>query len=232
MHFIYLSGARGINQDYVEDVTWVGFAGNPIEAPDAGHILYGGDGTKVKNTIVAGDTMSRAVIERAAVKATMMRAVDPATANMIAINIDGEQHYVCVMSPFQEHDLRISDAGGWLDIQKAAAQAEGRNNPIFKGGLGMIDNVVLHSHESVIRFSDYGAGTVPAARALFMGRQAAVCAYGSAGGLRFTWTEEISDHGNEPKVAAGVIMGIKKTRFNGKDFGILSIDTAAKNPNP
>jgi N4-gp56 family major capsid protein len=159
--------------------------------------------------------------------------MDPSTANMIAISIDGEQHYVCVMSPFQEHDLRISDAGGWLDIQKAAAQAEGRNNPIFKGGLGMIDNVVLHSHESVIRFSDYGAGSnVLAARALFMGRQAGVCAYGSAGGLRFTWTEEMADHGNEPKVAAGVIMGVKKTRFNGKDFGILSIDTAAKDPNP
>jgi N4-gp56 family major capsid protein len=232
LHFIYLSGSRGINQDYIEDITWAGFAGNTIDAPDSGHIMYGGVSTNTKATITASDTMTRAMIERAAVKATMMRAQDPTNANMIAINIDGEQHYVCVMSPFQEHDLRIADAGGWLDIQKAAAQAEGRNNPIFKGGLGMIDNVVLHSHESAIRFNDYGAGSnVLAARALFMGRQAGVVAYGSAGGLRFTWTEEISDHGNEPKVAAGVIMGVKKTRFNGKDFGILSIDTAAKDPN-
>jgi N4-gp56 family major capsid protein len=233
LHFIYLSGARGINQDYIEDTLWTGFATNPLDPPDAGHIIF--PGTATKATLVAGDVMTRVVVERAAVKATMMRAMDPTTANMIAINIDGEQHYVLLMSPFQEYDLRVTDSGGWLDIQKAAAQAEGKNNPIFKGGLGMIDNVVLHSHENVIRFSDYGAGapgTVLAARALFMGRQAGVVAYGSAGGLRFTWTEEMSDHGNEPKVAAGVIMGVKKSRFNGKDFGVLSIDTAAKDPNP
>lgn len=234
MNFVYMSGSRGVNADYIEDVTWAGHAGNAITAPDAGHILYGGDGTKTKATIVVTDVMTRAVIERAAVKARMMRALDPTTANMMPIAINGESHYVIVMSPFQEWDLRIADANGWLDIQKAAAQAEGRNNPIFKGGLGMINNVVLHSHENVIRFSDYGAGapgTLGAARALFMGRQAGVIAYGSAGGLRFTWTEEMADHGNEPKVAAGVILGIKKTRFNGKDFGILSIDTAAKDPN-
>jgi N4-gp56 family major capsid protein len=231
INFIYLSGSRGVNQDYIEDVTWAGFANNAILAPDTGHIIYPGTGGKAG--LVVGDVMTRVVIERAAVKATMMRASDPTTANMIAINIDGEQHYVLLMSPFQEYDLRVSDTGGWLDIQKAAAQAEGRNNPIFKGGLGMIDNVVLHSHENVIRFSDYGSGNnILAARALFMGRQAGVVAYGSTGGLRFTWTEEMSDHGNEPKVAAGVIMGIKKSRFNGKDFGVLSIDTAAKDPNP
>jgi len=231
MNFVYLSGARGINQDYIEDVTWAGFAGNPIDQPDASHILYGGVATS-KATVAVTDTMSRAVVERANVKATMMRALDPSTANMMPVMINGEAHYVTVMSPFQEHDLRISDAGGWLEIQKAAAAAEGRNNPIFKGGLGMINNVVLHSHESAIRFADYGTGNnIAAARALFMGRQAGVVAYGSAGGLRFTWTEEMKDHQNEPSVAAGVIMGVKKTRFNGKDFGVLSIDTAAKDPN-
>jgi hypothetical protein len=26
-------------------------------------------------------------------------------------------------------------------------------------------------------------------------------------------------------------MGIKKTRFNGKDFGVMAIDTAAADPN-
>jgi N4-gp56 family major capsid protein len=90
---------------------------------------------------------------------------------------------------------------------------------------------VLHSHESAIRFSDYGAGTnLPAARALFMGRQAGVVAYGTAGGLRFTWKEEVDDYGNEPTVVAGTIIGVKKTRFNGKDFGVMALDTYAKNP--
>jgi N4-gp56 family major capsid protein len=231
MIFIYLSGVRGINEDFIETPDWQGHAGNPIQAPDANHIIYGGDATS-KATITAADTFDRSIVERAEVKARMMRALDPTAANMLPVQINGEGHYVTVMTPFQEHNLRNSDAGGWLEIQKAAAAAEGRNNPIFKGGLGMIANVVLHSHASAIRFNDYGAGAnVAAARALFMGRQAGVIAYGTKGGLRFDWQEETKDYGNEPTVAAGTIVGVKKTRFNNKDFGILALDTAATDPN-
>ncbi|HRO00344.1 MAG TPA: N4-gp56 family major capsid protein [Nitrobacter sp.] len=232
MFFIYLSGARGINEDFIESEDWTGHAGNSIQAPDSQHIVYGGDAVS-KATIVAADVMTRSVIERAAVKARMMRALDPTAANMLPVQVGGEGHYVTVMSPFQEHDLRVSsDTGGWLEIQKAAAAAEGRSNPIFKGGLGMINNVVLHSHESVIRFNDYGTGSdVDAGRALFMGRQAGVIAYGTKGGLRMDWKEELKDYGNEPTVASGTIVGVKKTRFNSKDFGILALDTAAADPN-
>jgi N4-gp56 family major capsid protein len=231
MHFIYLSGARGINQDFIEDADWTGHAGNAIQAPDDQHILYGNDATS-KATISTDDIFTRDLVERATVRARMMRALDPKTANMLPCDINGDKYYVTLMSPFQEHDLRTdSGTAGWLEVQKAAAAAEGRANPIFKGGLGMINNTVLHSHESVIRFSDYGAGAnVPAARALFMGRQAGVVAYGSAGGLRFTWKEEVDDYGNEPTVVAGTIIGVKKTRFNNRDFGVMALDTYAKNP--
>ena len=96
----------------------------------------------------------------------------------------------------------------------------------------MINNCVLHSHESVIRYRDYGAGqNVEAARALFLGRQAGVIAYGSPGGLRFTWKEETDDFGNEPVVAAGTILGVSKVKFNERDFGVISVDTAATDPN-
>ncbi|CAM8654946.1 N4-gp56 family major capsid protein [Sphingobium cupriresistens] len=231
--FIYLSGARGINQDFIEDPGWGGHGGNAIEAPDSQHILFGGDATS-KATISTDDGMAREMIERAAVRARMMRAMDPTTANMMPVDINGEKHYVLLMSPFQEHSLRTeSGNAGWLEIQKAAATAEGRSSPIFKGGLGMINNVVLHTHESVIRFNDYGAGTnLPAARALFLGRQAGVVAYGTAGGFRFSWEEEVDDFGNEPTVAAGTIIGVKKARFNGKDFGVMALDTYAKDPAP
>lgn len=230
--FIYLSGARGINEDYFEATTYVGHAGNAIQAPDTQHIIYGGNAT-AKADLDAADKITRAVIERATVKARMMRAQNPQTANMVPVMINGEAHYVCLMSPFQEHDLRTADTAGWLEIQKAAAAAEGRNNPIFKGGLGMITNVILHCHESVVRFSDYGAGSnVEAARALFMGRQAAVIAYGSTGEKRrFSWEEEMKDYGNEPTVSCGLIVGVKKSRFNNTDFGVMAMDTAAADPN-
>ena len=227
LHFIYLSGARGMNEDYIEPVGFTGHAQNPIQAPDSQHIMYGGDATS-KATITSDDKMDRDTIERAVTKSRMMRALDPSTANMMPVSVEGEDRYVCVMSPTQEQDMRIASGSGWLEVQKAAASAEGSKNRIFKGGLGMINNTILHSHESVIRFDDYGSGSdQPAARALFMGRQAGVCAYGTTKGQRFMWKEEMEDYDNEPTVVAGTIMGCKKTRFNGKDFGIMSIDTYA-----
>lgn len=230
LHFMYLAGARGINQDFIEPTDFTGHAGNSLQAPDDQHILYAGSATS-KATITNTEKMSRALIERAAAKSRMMRALDPNAANMLPVMLDGEARYVTIMSPFQEYDLRAADAQGWLEIQKAAAAAEGRDNPIFKGGLGMINNVILHSHESTIRFSDYGAGgALPAARALFLGRQAGVVAYGTAGGLRYDWKEEEDDYGNEPTVVAGTIIGIKKTRFNSKDFGVIALDTYSANP--
>ncbi|RBO54656.1 N4-gp56 family major capsid protein [Rhodovulum sp. BSW8] len=231
--FIYLSGARGMNQDYIEPEDFEGHASNPIQAPDADHQLYGGTASS-KQTITTNDKMSREIIEVASTNARMMRAQNPDTANMVPVVIDGEEHYVMVMTPFQEHDLRnavSANGGSWFEIQKAAAAAEGAKNKIFKGGLGMINNVVLHSHESVIRFDDYGAGgDLPAARALFMGRQAGVIAYGTPKGSRFSWKEELEDYDNEPTVVGGTIVGMKKARFNGKDFGVSAVDTYAKDP--
>lgn len=229
--FMYLSGARGINADFLFGLDYNGHAGNTFQAPDSGHVLYGGDATG-KADITNADVMSRNLIERATVQATMLQAQDPEAANMVPVSMEGEERYVCVMSPFQEHNLRTDSGSEWLDVQKAAAGAEGRNNPIFKGSLGMINNVVLHSHRNAIRFNDYGVGTdLPAARALFLGRQAGVVAYGTTSGMRFEWKEEMKDYGNEPTVASGCIMGFKKTRFNGKDFGVISLDTYAKDPN-
>lgn len=232
LKFIYLSGARGINEDFIEDEDYRGHAGNALRQPDSQHILFGGAANS-KATLTSADTMSRSLVERCVTKARMMRARDKSSANLLPILIDSERHYVMVMSPYQEHDMR-EEAGdkGWLEIQKAAAGAFGKKSPIFTGGLGMINNCVLHSHESVIRFRDYGAGqNVEAARALFLARQAAVIAYGSPGGLRFTWKEETDDFGNEPVVAAGTILGISKVQFNKRDFGVITVDTAAKDPN-
>lgn len=229
--FIYLSGSRGINENFIEDVNWAGHAENPIQSPDANHLLYGGT-AKSKETMTANDKMSAALIERAKVQATMMASTSPKSAQMLPININGEKHYVCLMSEFQAHDMRTADEAGWTKYQAAAAKAEGRNNPIFKGGLGMVNNVVLHSHADAIRFNNYGADkNLAAARALLLGRQAGVVAFGAVGGFRFQWKEEEQDHGNEQVITGGLIFGIKKTRFNSQDFGILSLDTAAKDPN-
>ena len=235
--FTYLSGARGINGDYIEDTTFTGYAGNAFVAPDTNHILYGGASGNAKATLAATDKMTLSIIDKAVARASVLGGGTSGIPAIQPIEIDGESHYVIVMHPWQEFDLRTNTgAGQWLDIQKAAATAEGRNNPIFKGGMGLYNDVVLHKHRGVIRFSDYGAGAnVNAARALFLGRQAGVVAFGSPGtGLRFDWNEESEDRGNQVVITTGSIFGVKKTAFviNGAstDFGVIALDTAAADP--
>lgn len=229
--FMYGSGARGINPDYLVATSYTGRAGNAFFAPDSAHVLYG-DGTS-KATLSAAGKMTRTFIERFNTRVSSAGGGSTGVAEMLPIRIAGGDHFCIVMHPFQSHDLKTStDPGNWLDIQKAAAGAEGANNPIFKGSLGMIGKTILHEHKNVIRFNDYGAGgNLPAARALGLGKQAMVLAFGSPGeGMRFNWSEELQDHGNDLEICAGAIYGIKKTRFNNADFGLMSLDTYATDP--
>lgn len=235
MHFVYLSGDASfsaINQDAKFART---FAGNPVEAPDADHILYGGAAIS-KATLTVNDKMSIGLLERVGVKPRMMNAVNPDVVKMSPVSVEGGKHFVLLMSPFQGYQLRteVGDLS-WSKITQALHMGTRKNNPICKDGLGMYNNLILHEHENVRRFSDYGAGgNVGAARALLLGRQAGVVAYGQGGnkGSRFNWVEKMFDADNQLAVYGGTICGVKKTRYNNKDFGVTAIDTACTDPNP
>lgn len=232
LYFMYLSGARGVNTDYTFPTGYTGFANNALQAPDADHIVYGGAATS-KASLANTDTFTIKLVDKLIAKATTMGGGTEEIPQIQPVKIDGEDHYVMVLHPWQVYDLRTNvGTGGWLDLQKAAATAEGRKSPIFKGGLGMHNNVVMHEHKGIVRFSDYGSGAnLSAARSLFMGAQAAVSAFGSPGtGHRFDWQEETEDRGNILVVTTNTIFGVKKTRFNGKDFGIVAADTYAVAP--
>ena len=236
--FQYLSGARGVNSDFIEDTSFTGYAGNAFVSPDDKHILYPGSVT-TKAGLASTDKFTLSVIDKAVSRAAVMGGGTSGIPALQPVEIDGEPHYVCVMHPWQTYDVRTnSSTGQWLDIQKAAAAAEGRNNPMFKGGLGLYNNVILHEHRGIITFSDYGTGspgTTKAARALFLGRQAGVVAFGSPGtGLRFDWTEESEDRGNQVVITTASIFGVKKSAYTidgtSRDFGVIALDTAAADP--
>ena len=221
--FVYLSGARGVDSTLTLPLSFTSFAGNALTAPDSAHIQYANG--LAKATITASDIFTLSEIEKLVEKA---ETVDP----MIQpIMVGGEKKYVLLIHPYQATDLRTNTATGqWQDIQKAA-QSRGDDNPIFKNSLGEYRGVVIHSHRNVVRFSDYGAGgALPAARALFLGAQAAAIAFGNGGGetvARYSWKEELFDYGNQLGVAAGSIFGVKKSVFNSKDFGVIACDTYA-----
>jgi hypothetical protein len=231
--FIYLSGSRGVNANFLVPAGYSGRANNSLTAPDSNHILYGNDATAFNN-IDANDKFDLRLVDRAKTKADAQGGGATNIPVLQPCKIDGNETFVCVMHTFQEDDLRSNTATGqWIDIQKASAAAEGRNNPLFKGSLGMYRGVILHSHRNVIRFNNAGAGAnVEAARALFLGSQAAVCAFGSPGtNLRFDWNEETRDNGDKVVITTSSIFGIKKVTFTteigAQDFGLFSLDTAA-----
>lgn len=236
LFFMYGSGSRGANTDYIFPSDYTGFAGNALTAPDAEHIMYGGTAVS-KSSLTANDKFTLKLVDRLKTRATMMGGGTQRTPQIRPIRINGADHYCIVMSPWSEYDLRTDvTTGQWLDIQKAAAGAEGRKNPIFQGAMGMYNDVVLHSHKANIRFDDYGAGSdVSASRALFMGMQAMVCAFGSTGGgLRFDWHEETDDRGNQLIINTHSIFGVKKCTYEidgtPKDFGMIAVDVAAADP--
>lgn len=233
--FIYISGARGINSNFLLPTGYTGRANNPLYSPDTNHVLYGGDATAFNN-IDSADKFDLRLVDRAKTRADSQGGGATDIPVLQPCKIDGNETFVCVMHTFQEDDLRSdTDTGQWLDIQKAAAGAEGKNSPLFKGSLGMYRGVVLHSHRNVIRFNTAGAGAVEAARALFMGSQAAVLAYGSPGtNQRYSWHEENRDNGDKVVISTSSIFGIKKVRFDydgdgtpDMDFGVFALDTAA-----
>lgn len=231
--FAYLSGARGVNDNFILGADWSGRAGNPLVAPTENHHFFGGAATDMAN-LTATDTMSLKLIDRLVTRAQTQGGGATDIPVLQPCRVDGEECYVLVMHTWQEDDLRAENGGAsWLEIQKALATAVGKASPIFKGGLGMYRKVVLHSHRNVIRFADAGAsGDVPAARALFLGAQAGVVAFGSPGtNMRFDWHEETRDNGNQVVITTSSIFGTKKSTFTtekgAQDHGVFAVDTAA-----
>lgn len=239
--FVYLSGARGVNNNYILPTGYTGRANNPLTAPSSTHVVYGGAGAAVASstsTLIWGGTAANSnvfdlnLIDRAKSKADSQGGGATGIPVLQPCKFNGEETFVCVMSTFQEDDLRANTGTGqWMDIQKAATQSEGYKSNLFKGALGMYRGVVLHSHRNVVRFSNWASSADRfGARALFMGSQAAVMAFGSPGtNMRFDWYEEARDNGDKVVISTSSIFGIKKCTFSdgstATDFGVFALDT-------
>ena len=148
--------------------------------------------------------------------------------------VQGENKHILLMHTWQAYDLRTSiSQNDWVDIQKSAG-LRGKGNNLYKNSLGEYADVILHKHRNVVRFdSTTGcAATVTAARALFLGAQSAVIAWGGSGGMgRYSWNEETDDRGNQLAITAGAMYGVTACVFNSKLFGLFRVDTYCDDPN-
>jgi N4-gp56 family major capsid protein len=222
---MYLAGARGMDTGFHVGLSWTGRANNTLTAPDSDHMLYGGSASSLA-TVTSADKMKLSIVERCVAK---LETLDP----MIQpFRMNGENKNVLLMHTYQAYDLRTSiSQNDWLEIHKAT---DGMKSPIYKNALGEYAGIILHKHRNVIRFdSTTGcASGVTAARALLLGAQAGVIAWGGASDAgRYSWNEETDDRGNKLVITAGAIYGAKETTFNSKRFGMCGIDCYCADPN-
>lgn len=232
----YMAGLRGTNDDFIQPTTFTGRANNALLAPDTEHLVYGGTAT-AKANLAATDKISLSLIDKLKTRATMMGGGTQGTPKIQPIQVEGGEHFVYLMNPWDEYNLRTNTSTGqWLDIAKAAAASEGRKSPIFSGAMGMYNNIILHCHQATIRMNDYGAGSnIEASRNLFIGRHALEFASGTTGdGFSIDWHEESDDRGEILVVDTGAIYGMCRTDYEidgvRKAFGVIAADVASAAP--
>lgn len=201
---------------------------NTVLAPSTNRHFWSEDGTSADEDLdSSGDTMALSLIDDLKVEAQL------ASPMIKPVKYQGEDLYVMFIHPLQELALRREvGSAGWYDIQRALLEGgQGKDqNPIFKGGAGMYNNTIIHTSSRVPRGvnSSSGASISTVRRAVMCGAQACALAFGNGDGFEsWNWAEEKDDYGNQLGVAAGWIGGLKKTRFNGEDFGTLVLSTYA-----
>ena len=161
---------------------------------------------------------------------TAVRNAKALTTGIRPVKVEGRDLFIGVMHPSQVTDMRQNTSTGqWLDIEKAAMTGgDIGDNPIFWNSLGMYHGVLLHENGRITN-SVANAGTAVAntKRALFMGAQAGVLAFGRGMGedQKFRWLEELRDFGRQIGIGVSAIWGLVKVVFNSTDFAVICIDS-------
>lgn len=147
------------------------------------------------------------------------------------VRVNGENKYVLYLHPAQITDLRTNTSTGqWLDIQKAVYQGSKQNNPIYDGSIGEYNGVIIREAEHVVPGvnSSTNAQITTVRRAVLVGAQSGVVAFGMKNtGQKYKTIEELFDYQRELGVSVQAVLGLKKTVFNGNDFGAIVISTYA-----
>jgi N4-gp56 family major capsid protein len=198
---------------------------NAVTGPTSTRRIVAGSGAADQD-ITSSDTFTLNLIDQAV---EMART----GSNMVRpIRIGGQKKYVMYLHEYQVTSLRTNSASGqWLDIQKAALSGGADSkSPIYSGALGEYNGVILRRSQDVTQGvnGSTGAAITTVRRAVLLGAQAAVMAYGSNNGSgKYRWNEELLDHKRRLEVLAGTIFGAKKTVFNSADFGTVVVSSYA-----
>jgi N4-gp56 family major capsid protein len=138
------------------------------------------------------------------------------------VKVDGKEYYILLVHPDALFDLKASS-----EYQQAQrdAQERGKTNPLFTGASAIWDGVVIHEHENCAVATDGGGASVAWTKAVFMGAQSLVWAWGK----RPEVIQETFDYGNEQGYGIDMIAGVAKSKFNSLDYGSVGVYLARTN---
>jgi N4-gp56 family major capsid protein len=192
-----------------------------VTAPDAAHLAYGGNATG-KIDIDTSDKPSLMSIEKLRTKAGLV------APTLTPFKVGGSSKYVYLVHPIQAYLMRTSTTeNDWLKVHLATDSGLGKQAMMYSGAMGEYADAIIHESRNVVQFDDYGAaGNLPAARALFLGAQSGLVAYGRDGGpSNIKWHEELKNGGKQLFISTYAIFGTKQSRFNSKTFGLIAEDS-------
>ncbi|MDO9381838.1 MAG: N4-gp56 family major capsid protein [Hyphomicrobiaceae bacterium] len=197
---------------------------NTVSAPTATRLVRAAAAAS-DQAITSNDTFTLQLIDKAVEMAS--------TGNNIVRPLKGEHKYVVYLDPAQVTSLRTNTAtGSWVDYAKQAmAGGKIKDNPLYTGAIGEYNSCILRKSQDVSQGvnGSTGAAISTVRRAVLLGCQAAMLAYGNSksGGTTYRWSEEMLDHDRELEVSAWAMWGMKKTVFNSVDFGTITIASYA-----
>ena len=216
----WLNQVCGISAGAAGGLAYTGL--NEVSAVDSDHIVFNGETTEAALSDSAGNTFSLTFFDEAIEKA---RTLDPIIK---PVRVGGQNKYIAMLHPYQVKDLRTQYSSTeitWYDTQRALVEGgKGINSPIYNGALGEYNGIVIHESENV----PISPTNTQAYRAVLLGAQSSVCAFGKNYSKNsMDWVEELYDYQNQLGVAAGMVFGLKKTRFNNKDYASIVMASGA-----
>lgn len=185
-------------------------------------VWYNNNGTPTKGTAAAvkadisasQDKLTPKLIR--AVKTWAMTGGNRTQTPIRPIKVNGKNHFVLVCHPDALYDLKNDST---YEQYVREAEVRGSENPLFNGATAIIDNVVIHEHESAYIATDGGGASEPYAECFFLGAQAICWAWG----MREEMVMEEFDYKEEVGFGLGLNYAVGKTQFNSLDYGSVGV---------
>jgi len=181
--------------------------------PDTGHFIKANDVAEASQT--SADIMTLSMLDRMKQRAEM-----PATDcyKLRPLRLKGKNYFRVILHTYVFDALRQdTNIGQWGDLIRAANKLQDPMVEIEYNGM------LISKSERIRRVQGDADGGVY--RNVLLGAQAACLAWGGAGDTKSTVMAFVpyeKDAKRFVNIRGGGILGIKKTRFDSKDYGIIT----------